>query len=153
MDGQWQLVRTFDSNKWDYYKRVEPEPVPYYTYGIMTRFMAKYSSVLKSECSTTDLDVAAIRSPKGNLPIYVLNKSEAEQIVKLDIANLKAGQTLYKYQVTGSLSDNSHFEMNPIAHFDVTPGTSPTSDKVPGESITVYSTFKLMNADPGIIAD
>lgn len=153
LDGQWQLVRTFDMNKWDYYKRVEPEPVPYYAYGIMTRFMAKYSSVLKSECSSTDLDVAAIRSPKGNLTIYVLNRSEADQTIKLDFANLKAGRTLYKYQVTGSVGDNPHFEMNPIKNFEIAPGAPARSDQVPGESITVYSTYKLLNADPGIITD
>ena len=153
LDGQWQLVRTFDINKWDYHKRVEPDPVPYYAYGIITRFMAEHSAVLDTHSSSPDLKVAAIRSPKGNLTLYVLNKSEAGETVKLDLANLKAGQTLYKYQVTGSIASNPQFEMNPLAHFDIAPGSAPASDQVPGESITVYTTYKLMNADPGIITD
>ena len=119
----------------------------------MTRFMAKYSAVLDTQCSSRDLDVAAIRSPKGNLTLYVLNRSESDLTVKLDFANLKAGQTLYKYQVTGSVGDQPHFEMNPIAHFAVAPDGAPATEQVPGESITVYSTYKLMNADPGIIAE
>ena len=40
LDGQWQLVRTFDTNTWQYFKRVAPEPVPYFSYGILTRFLA-----------------------------------------------------------------------------------------------------------------
>lgn len=153
LDGQWQLVRTFDRNTWDYDKRVEPEPVPYYTYGIITRFMAKHSSVLKSACSGPELAVAALRSPKGNLTIYVLNKSEADERVELNLSHLKTDETLYKYQVTGAVANNAHFEMNPLAHYHVTPGGATTTDSVPGESITVYTTYKLMNADPGIISD
>lgn len=153
LDGQWQLVRTFDRNTWDYTKRVEPEPVPYYTYGIITRFMAKHSSVLKSECSSPEVAVAALRSPKGNLTIYVLNKSEADEKVELNLAHLKAGETLYKYQVTGGVVNNPHFAMNPLAHYEIVPGSAATTDTVPGESITVYTTYKLMNADPGIIAE
>jgi len=32
LDGQFQLVRTWDMNRRDYLPRVEPEPVPYYPY-------------------------------------------------------------------------------------------------------------------------
>jgi hypothetical protein len=42
--------------------------------------------------------------------------------------------------------------MNPIKDFEFTSADSTISDKVPGFSITVYSTYKLMNFDPGIIA-
>ena len=71
-----KLVRTFDADRWDYYKRVPPEPVPYFTYGILTRFMAKNSTVLDTSNPNTELDVAAIQSPRGNLTVYVLNSSE-----------------------------------------------------------------------------
>jgi hypothetical protein len=153
LDGQWQLVRTFEATRWEYYKRVVPESVPYYTYGIITRFMAKHSGVLKTNCSTPDVEVTALRSPKGNLTIYVLNKSQADEQVELNLANLKAGQTLYKYQVTEGAIEKPEFAMDPLAHFEVTPAGAATTDKVPGESITVYTTYKLANADAGITAD
>jgi len=153
LDGQWQLVRTFDANRWDYYKRVTPEPVPYYTYGIVTRFMAKHSAVLKADCALPDVEVTALRSPKGNLTIYVLNKSEADQQIQLNLANLKTGQTLYKYQVTEDAIQKPDFAMDPLAHDYVGPESGALTDKVPGQSITVYTTYKLTNADAGITAD
>ena len=153
LDGQWQLVRTFDTNSWEYFKRVVPEPVPYYSYGILTRFMAKHSAILQTENSNADLVVAATQSPKGNLTIYVLNKSEATQDVQWEICNLKSPRTLYKYQVTEESVNAPHFEMNPLGQFEVTAGGPSAKDKLAPMSITVYSTFKLMNSDPGITSD
>ena len=153
LDGQWQLVRTFDADRWDYYKRVTPEPVPYFTYGILTRFMAKHSAVLETSNPNAELDAATIQSPKGNLTVYVLNTSEGAQSIKLNFSHLKSHQTLYKYQVSESAVNDPHFEMNPIKEFEVTSADSTVSDKVPGFSITVYSTYKLINSDPGIIAE
>jgi hypothetical protein len=153
LDGQWQLVRTFDTNTWQYLKRVVPEPVPYYSYGILTRFMAKHSAVLQTENNNPDLVVAATQSPKGNLTVYVLNKSEAAGDVQWAFANLNSPRTLYKYQVTEDALNDPHFEMNPVGHFEVTTGGPATKEKLPPMSITVYSTYKLMNSDPGITSD
>jgi hypothetical protein len=69
LDGQWQLVRTWDAQKWDYYRRVEPEPVPYYSYGILTRFLAKYSRILSAESSADSIIASAVQSPGGDLTI------------------------------------------------------------------------------------
>lgn len=44
-------------------------------------------------------------------------------------------------------------DMNPMRSFEVSPEHPELSDKVPGESITVYSTYKLMDADPGITGE
>jgi hypothetical protein len=153
LDGQWQLVRTFDTNSWEYFKRVVPEPVPYFSYGILTRFMAKHSAVLQTENSYANLAVAAVQSPKGNLTVYVLNKSGASEGVQLVLANLKTPRTLYKYQVTESAVNDPHFEMNPLGLFEVTAGAPATRDKLPPMSITVYSTYRLMNSDLGITSD
>jgi hypothetical protein len=153
LDGQWQLVRTFDTNSWEYFKRVVPEPVPYFSYGILTRFMAKHSAVLQTENSNADPVAAATQSPKGNLTVYVLNKSGAYESVQLVFANLKSPRALYKYQVTESAVNDPHFEMNPLGQFEVTAGAPATKDKLPPMSITVYSTYKLANSEPGITSD
>lgn len=153
LDGQWQMVRTFDPLKWEYSQRATPEPVPYFTYGILTRFMAKHSSVLQADVNDAYLVAAGIRSPRGNLTIYVLSKSEADEDVTLRLANLPGTRTMYKYQVTGSSIEKEDFQMNPLQTFEVS-GAEPTiTDKLPAMSITVYSTYKLMHSDPGITAD
>ncbi len=154
LDGQWQLVRTFDTSTWQYFQRVTPEPVPYFSYGILTRFLAKHSAVLQSQCDDPDLIVSASRSPRGNLTIFILNKSTAEEPLSLDLANLARALTLYQYQVTESSVENPAFEMNPLETIQVSAAAKPAlKDKLPAMSITVYSTYKLMHSDPGITAD
>ena len=153
LDGQWQLVRTFDINTWQYYPRVAPEPVPYFTYGIITRFLAKHSSVLDSQCDGPDLVATAARSPKGNLSIFVLNKSQADQPVTISLEHLPRGTTLYKYQVTEETASNPDFELNPLEKIEASAAKPDFKDKLPSMSITVYSTYALMHTDPGITAD
>jgi hypothetical protein len=153
LDGQWQLVRTFDTNTWQYLKRVAPEPVPYFSYGILTRFLAKHSSVLSSQCDGPDLAASAARSPRGNLTIFILNKSAADEPISLNLANPARSTTLYKYQVTESSVGKPDFEMNPLETVEASSAKPGFTDKLPAMSITVYSTYKLMHSDPGITAD
>ncbi|HTS69162.1 MAG TPA: hypothetical protein VMO17_09260 [Terriglobia bacterium] len=153
LDGQWQLVRTFDVNDWQYLRRVEPEPVPYYSYGIITRFLAKHSSVLESKCDGPDLVATASRSPRGNMTILILNKSEGDQPINLFLANLERSTTLYKYQVTEGSMEKPGFELNPLDTREVSTAKPAFTDVLPDLSITVYTTYKLMHADPGITGD
>lgn len=153
LDGEWQLVRTFDTNTWQYFKRVVPEPVPYFSYGILTRFMAKHSRVLETETGSSDLVAAALQSPGGNLTLYVLNKGDARQNVTLRFANLKGSRTLYKYQVTESALTKSDFKMNPLTSFEISDTKPEFADALPPTSITAYSTFKLTHDDPGETTD
>ncbi|MEI6972644.1 MAG: hypothetical protein WCL44_14145, partial [bacterium] len=46
IDGQWQLVRTWDIGKTTYLAEAVPEPVPYMGYAMLTRFTAKHSELL-----------------------------------------------------------------------------------------------------------
>lgn len=151
LDGQWQMVRTFDTNRWEYFNRVVPEPVPYFAYGILTRFMAKHSAVLRIENSNADLIAAAVRSPKGNLTIYLLNKAEANTEVKLVVT--EPSGNLYKYQVTESALGDPQFQLNPLGQFTLSTTGEGVTDKLPPMSITVYSNYRLMNSDPGITAE
>ena len=153
LDGQWQMVRTFDPLKWEYFKRAVPEPVPYYCYGILMRFMAKYSQVLQTEVNNSDLIATALRSPKGNFTIFVLSKSGAEEAITLRLANQQAARTLYKYQVTEPALGKPDFQMNPLEAFEASDSKPSITDKLAPMSITAYSTYKLTHADPGITAD
>ena len=46
LDGQWQLIRTWDIEKKEYLKDVVAEPTAYNGYGIITRFNANNSRVV-----------------------------------------------------------------------------------------------------------
>jgi hypothetical protein len=142
LDGQWQLVRTWDAQRWDYYRRVEPEPVPYFSYGILTRFLAKYSRILSTEVSGDSIVASAIQSPAGDLTIYVLNNADMEKMINLNIAGRTEFPELNKYQVTQSGIEGADYKMDPLRLFglkDSPPNLA--ADTVPPGSITVYSTL------------
>jgi hypothetical protein len=69
------------------------------------------------------------------------------------ITNAQPRWTLYKYQVTESAVRDPHFELNPVGQFTVGTAGEAARDTIPLMSITAYSTYKLMNSDPGIISD
>ena len=153
LDGQWQLVRTWNPTSWDYYKDVCPEPVPYYSYGILTRFTAKQSHILEVQGTSEQTKAAALRSPKGNLTMMVLNKAESEQKVSLSVIGLEAGRTVYKYQVTEAAVGRLDYRMEPLQAFAISPAGTEIGESLPARSITVYSTYKLSHADPGIVTE
>lgn len=150
LDGQWQLVRTWDTTSWNYYKEVSPEPVPYYSYGIFTRFAAKQSRILAVQGNQSDVQAAAIRSPTDNLTIIVLNRTRTERQVGYSFDGLQSERTLYKYQVTESSVSRPDYQMEPLQAFEVSPANAHFDDSLPIESITVYSTYKLSHADAGV---
>ena len=124
LDGQWQLVRTWDSTSWDYYKEVHPEPVPYFCYGILTRFTAKRSRILDVRGNLPDVLAAALESPKGNLTLIVLNRAKAERQVSCSVDGLRAGCTLHKYQVTEAPVGRPDYRMEPLQAFAILPASA-----------------------------
>ncbi len=90
LDGQWQMVRTWNPVTWEYFKEVRPEPVPYYAYGILARFTAKHSRVLETQCDSRRLLAVALQSPQGDLTLLVLNKSDRAEPMRLSLAGLQA---------------------------------------------------------------
>jgi hypothetical protein len=62
LDGQWQLVRTWDIAKKRYCNEVTPEAVAHYGYGIISRFLSKYSGRLPQGACLRSLTGADDRS-------------------------------------------------------------------------------------------
>ncbi len=153
LDGQWQLVRTWDPAKWEFLKQVKPEPVPYYSYGILTRFMAKHSSILETRCESERVLAAALRSPKGNVTVYMLNKSAAGETINLTLLGLRGVDSLHKYQVTAETIASDGYQINPLHSYQVFGGTVNIGEILPPQSITVYTSYRLMQGDPGVTTD
>ncbi len=149
LDGQWQLIQTFDRNTKKYLSEVKPEPEAYYGFGILTRFMSKYSSSVECVVSKKDstLMSVALISPKGELSIFILNLKNESQTVTLAIAAFPEKQ-LNIYQVSKELVLKPGFELNPIGKFVA---GSPKQLTLPGRSITTVSSYSLKNSDQGII--
>jgi len=155
LDGQWQLIRTWDRTNKKHLKTHEimPETIPFYSYGIMTRFWAKNSAILKSTTSDSKVLFAALRSKKGNLTFIVLNKHEAYQEINLNIKGITALTTLHCYQVTESEILISDFKLDAKKNFHISSTNQTFKDSLPPLSINVYSTYNLKHSDVGIMTD
>ena len=146
LDGQWQLIRTWDIENQKYSDKIEPETVAFYGYGIITRFMAKHSSVVFTDTiSNSSLLSHTLKTDDGNLTTYILNKSDSAQIITLKITG--SGNTkLYLYRVTEDELTRSGFKMDPLKEIDIKNGKIITID-LPARSINTLSTFKSMHSE------
>jgi hypothetical protein len=153
LDGEWQLVRTWDPIRWNYLPRVTPAPVPYYTYGILTRFIAKHSRILAIDLGSPRILASALLSPAGNMTVIVLNKSAHQEQMTLEVPQNLGKPEFYKYQVTEASVRDPGYQMSPLQSFQISPTQSGIADKLPPESITVYSNYHLSSNDPGTIRE
>ena len=155
LDGQWQLVRTFDIARKQYYPEVAPETVAYYGYGIITRFLSKYSSQLKDELMETGtspgrLLTVTMQSPAGNLTTYLLNLGISSVQSMVQFEGLKKDLAFNVYQATEAAVSRPEFQMDPFRQIRLEIQNPVMKEVLPPRSITVLSSFNLKHADNGI---
>jgi hypothetical protein len=147
LDGQWQLVRTWDIANKKYYDKIEPEPVAYYGYGIITRFLVKHSSVVQTDpIGIREILSNTLVSDDGNLTTYILNKSDSTRSVNIRISG-SGNRKLYLYRVTEEESGKSGFRMDPVKEINHKEGKIITIDLLP-KSINTLTTFRKMQEEP-----
>ncbi|MCF6358653.1 MAG: hypothetical protein L3J54_12700, partial [Draconibacterium sp.] len=150
LDGQFQLIRTWDSKNKEYLKNVTPETSAYYSFGIITRFNAKNSKVIETIVNGNDSILCqALMSPAGKMTIYILNKSEKNLEVKIDLNH--NSDKLYLYQLTKDFSTVKDFKLNPIKIY--TKNNKNITVDVPAKSISTLTEFNLSDDDTGIITN
>lgn len=149
LDGQWQLIQTFDRQTKQYLSQVKPENEAYYGFGILSRFLSKYSSTLSVSVSQPDsvLMCTALLSPQGELSIFMVNLKNKILNVNLEITS-SSGKDMNVYQVSKEIVSSPEFELNAIRKFN----SSKKSELVlPARSITTITSYSLKNSDQGII--
>ncbi len=156
MDGKWSMI-----NIWDPYKKdlvphynIAPKINQYYLIGLIHRFTAKNSRVLKTSKDNDDIFTAALRSPNGNYSIYVLNYSDtANHDVTVTLGHLPVSKTLYRYRITENEKDRIDVVVDHSSSFDMSPSHNSFTDTVQKNSLYVYTSFHLNPHDNGIIID
>jgi hypothetical protein len=147
LDGQWQLVRTWDRERRVHLPEVAPEPIPYYGFGLLTRFLAKGSRVIASPVEGAEaLLAAAALSPRDRLTLLVLNLSDAAVTASLEVLPTRS-EALHIYQVQESTLGPG-FRMQPVTTLRL-----PASLELPARSLTVATAFRLAHEDEGVRAD
>jgi hypothetical protein len=117
LDGQWQLIRTWDILNKKYYEKIDVEPAAFYGYGIITRFCTKNSAVVFTEPLTDSLILTqTLKNQKGELTTYILNKGDKEQKIGLTISG-SIKDNFYLYSVTEEEVTKPGFRMDPVKEY------------------------------------
>jgi hypothetical protein len=151
MDGQWQLVKTYDLIKKTYTQIIIPENEAYYGFAMLSRFLGKYASILS--CKTAQkIDgvlITACKNRDGNISLLLVNNKKESVLMNITMDNLNKKIPFYFYQVTETLLIDPAFELNAKKILNHLLKVR-TIELLP-ESISVLSTLNLTQKDFGVI--
>jgi len=159
LDGQWQLVDTWDIARSKLLPAFTPHPNSYYMIGLLTRFMAKHSAVLSSavegglDRNGQQVFAAALRSPAGQYTLVFVNDAEVDWQADIHLGGLTTGMKLDCYRMTPDKEDKSEVILGPEKEQKVSPQQADFAEELPARSITVYATYHFQQSDPGAIAE
>jgi hypothetical protein len=149
LDGQWQLIRTWDIENQKYYDTINVEPAAFYGYGIITRFCTKNSSVLYSmPVADSGILSQALKNSKDEITTYILNKSDKEQTIKLSISGTFK-QNFFLYKVTEEAVVKPDFRMDPSQEI-IVKDKKKIILKIPPKSIYTLTNIHLMHDEQAI---
>ncbi len=142
LDGQFQLVNTWDRIRWQYLDTVTPATVPCYTFAILSRFLPKRSTVLKTAVEGDgELVAAAVRTPRGGSSLFLLNTGADRARVTLRAEGLAAETVLPRHVVTEAALAKSGFALEPTGEVALRAGRG-TALTLPSRSVTALSNHR-----------
>jgi len=159
LDGQWQLVDTWDIARNKLLPSFTPHPNAYYMIGLLTRFIAKHSAVLASsveggtDSSGQQVFIVALRSLSGQHTMVIVNDAEEDWNVELGLGGLATGMKLYRYSMTPQKKDKATVLLGPEKELQLSPQQPSFTEELPARSVVVYTTYHLQADDPGAIAE
>ena len=158
LDGQWQMISTWDSANRTLLKKVTPRPNGYFVYGLISRLTAKHSGVLAGETRGGQVDgtnrvfASALRSPKGNVTWLIVNDAPRAWSATLEA---RGGMTkaLHQYQSTAEQRDQAGVRLRPLRTIEWSKTGGRFADTLPAMSLTVYSSYDLGPSARGVVAE
>jgi hypothetical protein len=94
--------------------------------------------------------VAALRSPRGQTTLYLLNKSVQQRDVSLKLAGVTEPLSCRRYQVTEADVTKPSFALTSLGTVNAGPADQHFTVILPGKSLTAYTTFQLADDADGI---
>jgi len=143
LDGQWQLVDTWDPEKECPRATIEPHPNSFYLWGLLCRFISAGATVLDAKLTGGGdgrfqrVFGTAVRNPDDSLTLAVVNDSETWGDLQVSVAGTPAETTFHRYRVGLVNRDDSRAEVQPEGPFG-----ADFTDTLPPMSFTVYSTIR-----------
>lgn len=157
LDGQWQLVDTWDVEAGALREEFTPHPNSYFLFGMLSRFTAKRSEVLETTVSEMELPrpvfAAALRAPSGELTVLTVNDDVPDRRVRLELAGLVEERVFLRYAVTPADRDRADLRLDPLDRTTLGPDRRWLDFELPGRSVTVLTTYELGHRQGGVISD
>jgi hypothetical protein len=165
VDGQWQMIETWDRKKNVLREKFTPMPNVYYVYGLLSRLTAKNSAVITSRVHGGTLEneqwrtnirhayAAALRSPDNHLTLAIVNDAKMDWDLTVALSGLNNERKLYRYSVTPAQRDRDDIEINSEKAFTLSASQAVLSDQLPARSLTVYTTYDLAHGDAGVMTE
>ena len=156
LDGQWQLVRTWDIDSDKLLDAFAPQPNAYYQFAMLSRYLPKHSGLLATRVEAPFLEgdrklvATALRTSNGNITLLLVNESHRAANVSIAMDGLPAAVRLHRYSLTRESEDKSIVDLEADRSVDV---KKELPDTIPPMSIVVYSTYKLAADAPGLIVE
>ena len=153
VDGQWQLINTWDVQRGDLYKTFRPHPNAYLLFGLICRLFPLGCRRVKLTVETRPMTghylvSAGLISPSGDLTLFVLSNTEQAQAGHFQFPKDFSGP-LYRYQVTQADKDKPFRPRRPKKVARNADGS--VNEVFPGLSLTAFSTRKLGPRERGLV--
>lgn len=143
LDGQWQLIETWDPKGHCPRATIEPHPNSFFLWGLLSRFIAAGAVVAHADWSG-GADAAhrrvfgvAVTNPDGARTLAVVNDSETFGNFQVSVVGVPAGTVFHRYRVGLANRDDPRAAVQPEGPFD-----ADFTDTLPPMSFTVYSTAR-----------
>jgi hypothetical protein len=151
LDGQWQLIHTWDREKKQYLTKIDPEPAAYYGYAMLSRFIGKYPDLIfwQTNMCIDGVKITAFRNRNGSIGVLFINNEKRPIRISLSFSGAEDQLAFNLYQVTELLVANPDFKLNPraIEHTE----KQPRIIVLPPESINLITTLEITSDGWGII--
>ena len=165
LDGQWQLIDTWDTARHCLKERITPHKNAYYGLGLINRFTAKHSDVLQTIVNggkdtiiferldhskdTVHRVFATTFKKENNFSVYITNDSENEYPLELSFSDAGKNLTLYLYEINEKDHDGKiNLRIEPLAEYKT---KQSIAGLIKPRSLMVYTTYKLGADDKGIV--
>lgn len=150
IDGQWQMVNTYDNEKKTYNTAITPVDNSYYGYGILTRFLGKHASTLalQTENDIDSVKQTAFRNLDGNIVVLFVNNKKNAVDVSLTMKAVSPNKPFQLYQLTEALLMQPDFRLDPVKK--ITGFNKPRTFTLLPKSIAVITTYNFRQEDAGV---
>ena len=157
LDGQWQMINTWDTTMHSILPNITPHKNQYYLYGLLTRLTPKYATVLYTKVGYAVADnqqrvyATTYKSSKNNYSIVIVNDCDKAFTGNLDLSKAFIGKTIYKYQITEAEKDKENITIQPAIFSNLIGNIRPIT--IAANSLLILSTYYLLPNDKGVIID